>query len=77
MSAELTLRLHSELYVESAVREAAETFADFADFAFGNDAQHHIVEVSNIDADTDGDVAAEFCNFALANSALLRKNQRA
>jgi len=64
-----TVRLHRGLYTEEAIREAAETFAGFASFAVRPDGEHHVVDVSEIARDVNGDVVAEFCNFALANSA--------
>jgi hypothetical protein len=64
-----TVRLHRMLYTEAAIAEAAATFADFATFAVRADGEHHVVELSAIARDVDGDVVAEFCNFALANSA--------
>lgn len=64
-----TVRLHRSLYVEEAIAEAAETFAGFASFAVRTDGEHHVVDVSGIARDVNGDVVAEFCNFALANSA--------
>ena len=70
-----TVRLHRGLYTEDAIAEAAETFAGFASFAVRADGEHHVVEVSDIARDVNGDVVAEFCNFALANSARrLRSN---
>jgi hypothetical protein len=65
----VTVRFHRTLYTEAAIAEAAATFADFASFAVRADGEHHVVEVSAIARDVDGDVVAEFCNFALANSA--------
>ena len=71
----VTLRLHRGLYTEEAISEAAATFAGFASFAVRADGEHHVVDVSAIARDVDGDVVAEFCNFALANSARqLRSN---
>ena len=64
-----TVRLHRALYIEEAIAEAAETFAGFASFAVRADGEHHVVELSGIARDVNGDVVAEFCNFALANSA--------
>jgi hypothetical protein len=64
-----TVRLHRGLYTEAAIAEAAETFAGFASFAVRTDGEHHVVDVSGIARDVNGDVVAEFCNFALANSA--------
>ena len=64
-----TVRLHRGLYTEEAIREAAETFAGFASFTVRPDGEHHVVDVSEIARDVNGDVVAEFCNFALANSA--------
>jgi hypothetical protein len=65
----VTVRLHRTLYTEEAIAEAAATFAGLASFAVRADDEHHVVEVSAIARDVDGDVVAEFCNFALANSA--------
>jgi hypothetical protein len=64
-----SVRLHRALYTEDAINEAAETFAGFASFAVRADGEHHVVDVSGIARDVNGDVVAEFCNFALANSA--------
>jgi len=50
-----------------------ETFAGFGSFAVRVDGEHHVVDVSAIARDVDGDVVAEFCNFALANTAIRRK----
>lgn len=65
----VTVRLHQTLYTEEAITEAADTFTGLASFAVRSDGDHHVVEVSAIARDVDGDVVAEFCNFALANSA--------
>jgi hypothetical protein len=68
-SAAVTVRLHRALYTEEAITEAATTFAGFASFSVRADGEHHVVDVSDIARHVDGDVVAEFCNFALANSA--------
>jgi hypothetical protein len=65
----VTVRFHQALYAAAAITEAADTFARFASFAIRSEGEHHVVEVSAIACDVDGDVVAEFCNFALANSA--------
>ena len=65
----VTVRLHRTLYTEEAIAEAAATFTGLASFAVRADGEHHVVDVSAIARDVDGDVVAEFCNFALANSA--------
>lgn len=65
----VTVRFHQTLYTEEAIAEAATTFAELASFAVRADGEHHVVEISAIARDVDGDVVAEFCNFALANSA--------
>ena len=65
----VTVRFHQALYTAEAITEAADTFAGLASFAVRSEGEHHVVEVSEIDRDVDGDVVAEFCNFALANSA--------
>ena len=72
-----TVRLHRALYTEEAITEAAETFAGFASFAVRADGEHHVVDVSGIARDVNGDVVAEFCNFALANSARCLRSTRA
>ena len=64
-----TVRLHHTLYTQRAITDAAATFADFASFAVRRDGDHYVVEVTDIDTAVEGDVVAEFCNFALANSA--------
>jgi hypothetical protein len=68
-----TVRLHRGLYGEDAVTEAMATFADFATFTVRADGEHWIVDVRGIDRGVQGDVVAEFCNFALANSATGRR----
>ena len=73
----VTVRFHRTLYTEAAITEAAETFAGLASFAVRGDGEHHVVEVSAITRDVDGDVVAEFCNFALANSARGRRSDHA
>ena len=60
---------------QQAVRDAAETFADFARFAITRKGEYYEVAVSEIDADVDGDVVAEFCNHALANT-MARKRKK-
>ena len=69
----VTVRLHQALYTAQAITEAAATFEGLASFAVRTDGEHHVVEVSAIARDVDGDVVAEFCNFALANSARGRR----
>ena len=69
-----TVRFHRTLYTAEAIAEAAETFAGLASFAVRADGEHHVVEVSAIARDVDGDVVAEFCNFALANSARAQRS---
>lgn len=65
----VTLRFHRTLYTEDAIKEAAATFEGLASFAIRTDGEHHVVDVTDVARDVDGDVVAEFCNFALANSA--------
>ena len=72
-----TVKLHRALYVHDAISEAAATFADFATFAVHPDGEHYVVEVTDIAGDVDGDVVGEFCNFALANTAIRRKSSDA
>ncbi len=69
-----TVRLHRMLYTQQAITDAAATFADFASFAVHPDGDHYVVDVTAINTDVDGDVLAEFCNFALANSASLNRS---
>jgi hypothetical protein len=64
-----TLRLHRALYMQQAIKQAATEFADFASFAIARDGEHYAVTLSEIDPDADGDVAAEFANFALFYTA--------
>lgn len=72
-----TVRLHRALYLHDAITEAATTFADFAAFRVAVDGDHFVVAITDIDAEVDGDVVAEFCNFALANTALRRRDAHA
>jgi hypothetical protein len=69
----VTVRFHQALYTHDAIQEAAVTFEGFASFAVRTDGDHHVVDVTDITRDVDGDVVAEFCNFALANSARGRR----
>jgi len=69
----VTVKLHRTLYGEQAISEAAATFGDFATFTVHPEGDHYVVDVSDIDGEVQGDVVAEFCNFALANAALQRK----
>ncbi len=72
-----TVRLHRELYAEQAIADAAATFADFAKFAIRSEGDYAVVELNDIDTEAEGDVVAEFCNFALANTAVMRKDDHA
>jgi hypothetical protein len=72
-----TVRLHRGLYTHAAITEAATTFGDFASFRVRADGNHFVVEISDIAGDVDGDVVAEFCNFALANTAVRQKSSHA
>ena len=72
-----TVKLHQALYLHDAISEAAATFGDFASFAIRPEGEHYVVEISDISRDVDGDVVAEFCNFALANTAVRRKRSDA
>jgi len=72
-----TVRFHRALYVEEAITEAAATFGELATFAVGVDGEHYTVDVTDIARDVDGDVVAEFCNFALANSARRQRSGHA
>lgn len=73
----VTVRLHRTLYTEAAITETTETFAGLASFAVRTDGEHHVVEVSEIARDVEGDIVAEFCNFALANSARGQRSSHA
>lgn len=72
-----TVKLHRGLYAQEAIADAAATFADFAAFAVRPEGEHFVVDVTDINRDVDGDVVAEFCNFALANTAVRRKRAHA
>jgi len=72
-----TVKLHRGLYAHDAITQAAATFADFASFAVRPDGDHYVVDIRDITRDVDGDVVAEFLNFALANSAIRRKRDDA
>lgn len=70
------VKLNRALYMQQAIREAATTFADFASFAITRDGEYYAVTISDIDAEADGDVAAEFCNFALFNTANRKRSKK-
>ncbi|MDX2167468.1 MAG: HxsD-like protein [Deltaproteobacteria bacterium] len=72
-----TVTLHRALYAADAITDAAATFGDFAAFAVHPQGEHYVVEIRDIDREVDGDVVAEFCNFALANTAIRRKSPHA
>jgi hypothetical protein len=72
-----TVRLHRTLYTEEAITEAMATFEGLATFALRADGDHHVVDLSAVARDVDGDVVAEFCNFALANSARGQRSSHA
>lgn len=72
-----TVKLHRSLYAQQAIEDAAATFADFAAFDVRRDGEHYAVDVSDINTEVEGDVVAEFCNFALANTAIRMKNKDA
>jgi hypothetical protein len=72
-----TVRLHRGLYSHAAITAAATTFGDFAAFVVRPEDNHFVVEISDIDRDVEGDVVSEFCNFALANTAVRQKNTHA
>lgn len=72
-----TVRFHRSLYTEDAITEAMATFEGLATFALRTDGEHHVVDLSAIARDVDGDVVAEFCNFALANSARSQRTSHA
>jgi predicted RNA-binding protein with TRAM domain len=61
--------------MQQAIKEAMQTFADFAAFQLVRDGEHYVVTIADIDPDADGDVAAEFSNFALHNT-MMRKKKR-
>jgi hypothetical protein len=73
-AARAQIRLHRALYAYEAITDAAATFADFAGFLVRADGEHFVVDIDEIDANVEGDVVAEFCNFALANTAIRRKH---
>ena len=68
-----TVKLHRALYQRDAIDDAAATFADFAAFTVRSDGNYYVVDVADIDREVEGDVVAEFCNFALANTAVRRR----
>jgi hypothetical protein len=72
-----TVKLHRALYAQQAIRDAAATFADFGSFSVRREDDHYVVNVTNINTEVEGDVVAEFCNFALANTATSRKSGNA
>jgi len=76
-STSATVKLHRALYAHDAITDAADTFADFASFAVRTNGEHYVVDLTDISADVEGDVVAEFCNFALANTAVRRKSSYA
>ncbi len=74
-TAPVVIKLHRALYMQQAIKDAAETFADFASFSIKRDGGHYAVAMTDISTESDGDVVAEFCNFALFNT-MQRKRKR-
>jgi hypothetical protein len=73
----VVVRLHQALYAEEGITEAAATFAGLASFVVRAEGEHWVVDVRDIAQNVDGDVVAEFCNFALANTARQRRSGHA
>lgn len=69
------VKLHRALYMQQAIKDAANDFADFATFSVSREGDYYAVKISEIDTDVDGDVVAEFSNFALANTASRKKKK--
>lgn len=69
------VRLHRALYMQQAIKDAASTFEDFASFKVVREGEHYTVAISDIDSEVEGDVVAEFCNFAL-NNTMQRKKKK-
>ncbi len=72
-----SIKLHREIYAEEAIADAAATFEGYAHFAVKPEGDHFVVEMSDIESEVEGDVVAEFCNFVLANSAVIRRGSHA
>lgn len=70
-----TVRLHRGIYMQQAIREAAQAFADFASFAIAREGEHYVVTVRDIDPNVDGDLVAEFSNFALMYTATRKRKK--
>jgi len=68
MATQQTLSLHRSMYMAQAIRDAIRVFDDFATFAMNKSDDHYVVTISDVDPDVDGDLAGEFCNFALAHT---------
>jgi len=62
------IRLHKKLYMRQAVRQAMDTFEEFAKLTLRADGEHYVVAVTDMDPDVDGDLPGELCNFALVNT---------
>lgn len=65
----VTIQLHRTLYMQQAIKDAAQQFSELASFEVARDGEYYAVKVSDIDADVDGDLLGEFCNFALVYTA--------
>ncbi|MCB9738063.1 MAG: hypothetical protein H6747_02270 [Deltaproteobacteria bacterium] len=63
-----TIRLHKSTYMAQAIRDAIKVFEDFASFEMTRDGDYYLVQVTNLDPEVDGDLAGEFCNFALVHT---------
>jgi len=70
----ITVRLHKSLYLPAALREAARDFAELATFTFARDGDWHVVTLAPT-VPAQGDIAGEFCNFALARTATRKRRK--
>ena len=70
------VRLHKGMYMQQAIREAIDGFAEFARFELDRDGEHYVVTIRDPDPEVEGDLVAEFCNFALYYT-IERKRSRA
>ena len=68
MTAAVTVKLHRTLYMQQALQEAGQAFAELASFEIVRDGEYYAVHIADIDAEVEGDLVAEFCNHALVHT---------
>jgi hypothetical protein len=75
VSEPVAVHLHRALYMQQAIKEAAQQFSELASFEVKRQGEYHAVTVADIDPEVDGDLVGEFCNFALVYTATRKRKK--